>query len=338
MESPNINRILFIKTKHIGDALLMTPTIVAVKKRYPHAQIWAVVRKGTESILDGCTELDRVLTTAPPGGTLKDRLNFCEGLQLIHTLRSQRFDVAIDLSDSSRGRWIALLSGAKKIAADGSARPLSLFWKSRAHELQQPPSVRKAQHRAVKDAKVAALLLDIPEALPALRFDDHRMKVWAELPQGQPHVVMHPGTRWERKRWPVEKWAQLGRHLAAMGRRIVISTAPDPRDMAEATEICAQIGQAAMSTAGRTSWAQLAWIIRHADIFVGVDTAAMHLAAACQRPIVAIFGPSNRIYWSPWQAPHKIVKPAAPEGAHYEALLTSDVLLEDVISACELWL
>lgn len=212
MPGQRIDRILFIKTKHIGDALLMTPTVVAARQRYPQAQIWAVVRRGTEGILEGCPELDRVLTTAPPVVKFMDRLRLGEEIRLISDLRGQRFDVAIDLSDSSRGRWIALLSGAKRLATDGSARPISMFWRSRFHELRQPPSIRKAQHRAIKDAKVASLLLELPEMPPPLRFDDSRMRPWPGLPCEKSFVVMHPGTRWQRKRWPVEKWVRLGHH------------------------------------------------------------------------------------------------------------------------------
>ena len=57
-------RLLFLKPKHIGDALLLTPTLMAVKAGYPEAVIWVLVRRGTESILAGCPAIDRVVTTA----------------------------------------------------------------------------------------------------------------------------------------------------------------------------------------------------------------------------------------------------------------------------------
>ena len=59
-------RILFTKLRHIGDNLLVTPIIVATKRKYPDAQIWVAVRRSTEGILAGCPEIDRILTTARP--------------------------------------------------------------------------------------------------------------------------------------------------------------------------------------------------------------------------------------------------------------------------------
>ena len=59
-------RILFIKLRHIGDSLLLTPTIVATKQKFPHAEIWVLVRESCDGVLAGCPEIDRILSTANP--------------------------------------------------------------------------------------------------------------------------------------------------------------------------------------------------------------------------------------------------------------------------------
>ena len=69
-------RILLTKLKLIGDALLLTPTVHALRERYPEAEIVVVVRKGTEGILAGCTAIDRLLTAAAPEGKRRGRLNW----------------------------------------------------------------------------------------------------------------------------------------------------------------------------------------------------------------------------------------------------------------------
>lgn len=115
----------------------------------------------------------------------------------------------------------------------------------------------------------------------------------------------------------------------------MVSAGPDEREIAEAAEISQQIGNAAVSASGKAGWAQLAWIMRRADLFVGVDTAAMHLAAACQLPVVGIFGPSNMTYWSPWHVSHQIVRPPAPAGTHHDQLVTATTRVEDVMAACD---
>ena len=59
-------RLLFVKLKHIGDSLLLTPTLSAVRTMYPDSEIWVVVRRGCEAILRGCPAIDNLLTAAAP--------------------------------------------------------------------------------------------------------------------------------------------------------------------------------------------------------------------------------------------------------------------------------
>lgn len=337
-------RILFIKTGHIGDALVMTPTMVAVKNRYPDAVIWTVVRAGSDSILCGCPEIDKVLTTSAPEKSRRSPVSdLLANVRLLRLLRAQKFDVAVELSESRRGRWIAFLSGAKKRACDGSARPLTRWWRRWFTELRLPKLERKLCHRTTKDIRVAGEVLDLPAEAPPLRFAREQSRPWEKLRIGGRLAVIHPGTRWERKRWPVERWAVVARHLCSLGLQIVISTGPDERDMQEAADLVQRIGPNAQSTDGQTDWSQLAHILFQAEIFVGVDTAAMHLAAACQRPVVALFGPSKVPYWHPWKTPHQVVLPPdTPDPWLPQNVLqpmsspkTGDIRVEDVIAACD---
>src|SRR5207302_9481814 len=110
-----------------------------------------------------------------------------------------------------------------------------------------------------------------------------------------------------------------------------------------AGELQSALGPNVLSTAGQTSWGQLAGLLQRAKFFVGVDTAAMHLAAACGCPTVAIFGPSNPAEWRPWQVPHRLVRPhgtACLESGPVDdndvaQRKTQDVKLADVVRACD---
>jgi heptosyltransferase-3 len=114
------------------------------------------------------------------------------------------------------------------------------------------------------------------------------------------YIVIHPGTRWQRKRWPLGKWVQCGRELLKLAPQLVISVGPDAEEVQLGDALAGALGPQAVSTRGRLSWAQLAGLLYGAKLFVGVDTAAMHLAAACQCPVVALFASSVARYWRPW--------------------------------------
>lgn len=142
-------RILLIKLKHIGDSLLLTPTAVALRARYPQAVIWVAVRKGCEGILAGCPAIDRVLTSAAPEAANRSPLNWLDELALMRELRAQRFDYAFELGDNSRGCWLAWLSAARTICADAGRRPLNWWWRSRFDCISD--SDWAAAHRVEKD-------------------------------------------------------------------------------------------------------------------------------------------------------------------------------------------
>ena len=100
----------------------------------------------------------------------------------------------------------------------------------------------------------------------------------------------------------------MGERLLQHTRHIVISSGPDQNERAFASELVkAWGGERATSTDGQLTWAGLAGILYRARAFVGVDTAAMHLSAACQCPTVAIFAYSILDHWRPWRVPHEVL-------------------------------
>lgn len=332
---------LFLKPKHIGDALLLTPTLMAVKARYPAAEIWVLVREGTESILAGCPVIDRVVTTAAVEVQGRRLSAVLEDLKLVGELRRQRFDHAFELSDGDRGRWLALLSGAReRVATRVYAR---MSWVARRAITRFSDLDWLSGHRVEKDFALVNEVLPLGAPVPPLAYCLERRVTWPPGATLRKFAVLHPGTRWQRKRWPLERWIALGRGLQARDLSLVISAGPDAEERAQARRLQAELGAGALSTDGQTSWAQLAELLGRARLFVGVDTAAMHLAAACQCPTVALFGPSVVHFWRPWHVAHRVVQAAAARAAAQEpdyltrvaGLSAAEVPLAEVQAACE---
>ncbi len=120
-------------------------------------------------------------------------------------------------------------------------------------------------------------------------------------------VVLHPGARWPSKLWPAAAWAQLGDWLSREhGLRVAITgSAADQR---LAADILAQMQEPALSLAGRTTLPELAAVLRRARLMVTTDTGAMHLAAALETPVAALFGPTAPWRTGPFGAGHQIVR------------------------------
>jgi heptosyltransferase-3 len=196
-------------------------------------------------------------------------------------------------------------------------------------------------HRVEKDYELVSEFLALSPDIPPLQF---------EVPPGlddlakdkQPYAVIHPVSRWRRKAWPVENWVEVGRSLQAWGLHCIISSGPASDEVALADSICRELGDGASATRGQRIWPELARLIKHARLFVGLDTAAMHLAAACQCPVVALFGPSIEHHWHPWQSQYEIVSAGGMLHRNYPDFLydaekrsMSDIQVVDVIAACD---
>ncbi len=327
-------RLLFVKLKHIGDALLLTPTIAATKAAYPQAEIWMVVRRGTEGILAGCPHIDNLLTASAPEAHQREPFAWLNDLRLLRRLRQQRFDFAFEFTQGDRGRLLAGLSGARvRCASDGVYR-VPVFWRPWFHRLSKYDW--SAAHQVEATFRLVDEWLPLGVAQPPpLVFDPSRAEPCdLGLPLSA-FAVLHPGTRWQRKRWPVERWVEIGRALLATLRHIVISVGPGEEEVRLGDQIAAEIGPQAVCTRGKLSWAQLAGLLGRARLFVGVDTAAMHLAAACQCPTVALFGASVAQHWRPWAVAHRLVGEEVPPGRKAPDGAMSSIDPAEVLRACD---
>jgi heptosyltransferase-3 len=307
-------RILFTKLRHIGDNLLITPLIAATKQRFPEAEIWVAVRRGTEGILAGCPEIDRIVTTARPEEGRRTWKDVATDLGTLAEIATTRFDYAFELGDNDRGRTLVMTSRATVRCTNSYERPngepLSPFWKHRFNRLVT--TGHAPIHQVLRDYNTAREALSLPEEAPPLRF---AREAWMGHPLEAlitgPYAVIHAATRWSSKSWDQARWQAVVTALLAKFPQVVVSCGPNTAEIAEAEQLCAgdqnQKGRL-LSTGGALSWSQLASLLGSAELFVGVDTAAMHLAAAVQCPSVVLFGHAPAYQFRPWKSPHRVVR------------------------------
>lgn len=299
-------RLLFVKLRHIGDALLLTPTLAAVKRAMPKAEIWVVVRGGCEGILAGCPHIDQLRTAMiPERGKVREAHRGADW-RLLRELRAARFEHAFELSSGDRGRWLVTLSGARGRTTTTSAMVFPKHWKMAFNR----PAVKRryGYHEVQRDFMTVKEILPLSAEIPPLTFACEAMQPWSAAEETKDFVVIHPGTRWAKKAWPEERWMEVGRALLKRVPRLIVSAGPDAEERALAERLRSALGAAVLSTDGRASWSQLAWLLRRTKLFVGVDTAAMHLAAACDCPTVALFGDSKVFEWYPWRVRHRLIR------------------------------
>lgn len=298
-------RALIIKLRHIGDALLGTAVATALKAISPGCHVTYLVPVGMEELVTLCPDVDVVLTVtrgSRHAGGLGRYL--AEQATLLRRLRRERFDLALDLGGGDRAALLAWMSGA------GRRVGVLPFYRTRhirrwvfdrvvtsdvkAHTVQQDLDVLRAAGFAVETAPVR---LKVPEV--TTRQVVERLRE-AGIPAGVPLVIVQPTTRWQFKAWPEERFAACVRRLRAEGVEIVLTCGPGDEERGRVRRIIDLVGEPVPQFPGTLSLTELAGLLSAAQVFLGVDSAPTHLAAALGVPCVVLFGPTGAYNWGPW--------------------------------------
>lgn len=334
-------KLLFIKPKHIGDMLILTPTLAAVRSAYPHAEIWVLTRTGCESILEGCPMIDRLISIAPIERRDRSKAQWLRDAKALIALRKVKFDHVFELGDGHRARWFAFLCRKKRLYSVKPDWPLN--WISRRLFTGISTAEWESSHRVEKDYMAVSQFLPLPLPIPPLVFDRKAVRDWEPASSLTSFAVMNIGTRQKWNRWHREGWLKVGHALLARLPNVVIACGPVDWEIEESAWLREHLGERALCTAGKTTWAELAGLLYRAKLLVCPSTAAMHLGAACGCPAVALFGPAVEDHWHPWQTSHRIVTAGtwSPDPSDFvgtgarNGRHTKAIEADDVIAACD---
>ncbi len=317
MPAPTPLRCLFIKPKLIGDTLLLTPTLEAVRRRHPNATIDIVIRRGSESILAGCTAQNRVFQTEAPD-TDRARRGWRTQLDLVRELRRTRYDWIFECSDTARGRYLAWAArGWRKVCNRHDIDQYGRVFDRVVWPAVFTDTVNfdwRDTHAIDGSYRLAQPFLDLPSQPPpldyhAIAFDPRAAQI--PVPPGfqlsRSRLVVHCGTRLASKAWPDDRWVQLVTRLAPRFDQIFLSLGPSEAEARLGAQLAAIAPGRVFAPTGFLPWSQLAALLQGARLFLGVDTAAMHLAAACRCPSVVIWGPASAVVFGPQSAHATIV-------------------------------
>ncbi|UOO81657.1 putative lipopolysaccharide heptosyltransferase III [Uruburuella testudinis] len=301
-------RILIIKLQHHGDVLLATPVADALKQAYPDCEIDMLVYAATADVISDNLQLRRIFCIDRQWKKQGAGRHLHHEYALFRNLRAQHYDWVINLSGQWRAALAAKLCG-RRSAGIGLGNRNNALWRwahsSLAAELGHEHHI-VAHHLAALDP------LALPAGIvPKVRMDiadAHRNSLRAKLAErgrrDEDYVLMHPGSRWFFKCWDNDKTAALLQKLLDHGENIVLTAAPDEREQAMLEEIAGRLKTSATAKvwllSGCLNLRELAAAIDEAKLFIGVDSVPMHMAAALDKPQVALFGPSWVSRWRPY--------------------------------------
>jgi len=343
LELASVERILMIRLDHIGDVVMARPAIRALRKKFPHAVIDLLV---TEDIapLFACSKEIRTVIASKHGWFNRQASfaqKFHEFRRLLGIVKTQAYDVGIDLRGDIRNILLMVLAGIKFKIGYGTAAGGFLL----NHEVPYDAT----QHQVKLNLNLLGIfhVAHDNKLLPFEYAPEETREFWEKagaLPPATllPRVAIHMGSGYPSKRWSFENFKALIQEIdrQALAQVVLIGTEAD-KDSVPDLQVASE---RLVDLRGKTSLKDLPILLDVCDIFIGNDSGPAHIAAAQGLEVILIVSGTNDIrYWYPWTDRLSLVQyevPCAPcgeevcpvEGHPCTELITVDQVLHAFLS------
>jgi lipopolysaccharide heptosyltransferase II len=279
-------RILIARLSSIGDIVLTTPLIRAVKNKYPQARISFLVKKQFSGLLQHNPNIDELIEYNKSEGELN---------RICKIISEKQFDWFIDIHKSLRTRYLRFLTGipySTSYRKQVFHRQL-LVWFGSNHFTEIRPVYLKYFDSVAKQG---------------ISYDSEGTEVYfskedtdfvnLELTKGgysfkEPIITLCPGASYWNKQWPAERFAETGKILAN-GKNAVIALLGGSKDQRLCESVKDIIGSPAINLAGKLSLTGSAALLNQSLLVITNDSGMMHLAQSQKKPVLAIFGSTTR--------------------------------------------
>ena len=310
-----IDRLLIVRLSAMGDVIHTLPAVHVLRDAFPQAHIgwlieerWSELlcapgasRRGPRSALRPLVDEVHTVNLTAWGRSPFSLSTLQRAATVWNDVRGARYRLAVDLQGAMRSALLARFSRARVVygAAEPRESPASLWYTRKViargrHVVEQNLSVAQAVFERELASRPPDISCDFPRDPQAEERIVHRL---AELGIGN-FAVLNPGAGWGAKRWPAERYGEVARKLAEQGVQSILNYGPGEEELVRAAEVASGGTAKAMTC----TISELIALTRRARLFIGGDTGPLHLAAALQVPVVAIFGPTDPARNGPYGA------------------------------------
>ncbi len=284
-------RILVIRLSSLGDIILTTPVLDALKENYPNSQISFLTKQEYQGLFEADPRVDSVIYFEPKG---RDK-GFSGFINLIESLNREKFDLVVDLHSNLRSFLIRLLvkSGKKVRYNKGLITRLRMvyFKKTRVNPVSVVENYLQSLGKIGKSSW---------SRIPGI-YSEKENEIWAEnflaengLSKNEILIGIAPGARWETKRWDPDKFVSVAEGLSHdLSSKVLL--VGDAQDQKLISEIEGQVGKGGTICAIDLPLDKLVILVKRCDLLISNDSGPMHLASALGVPTIGIFGPTSPV-------------------------------------------
>jgi predicted lipopolysaccharide heptosyltransferase III len=299
-----VKRVLIVRLRSIGDTVLVTPSLIALRRFLPEAQIDILLEDWVAPVLEGFDAVDNVLTFSR-----KSRKSRIEALL---KLRRAKYDVVFNLHGGTTSTFFVRASNAKHRVGFSHYRYSFLynhllssakdFWHAeKNHSAEQHLALLGFAGVPVEDKPKSRLTVtenaqnSIEHKLAESKIQNPKSKI----------ALLHPTAAFDTKQWSVENFARVAEYLHEKDFSIIAIATREEREVLKNLR---QNARVPITVFDDLTLPEITALAKQAKLFVGNDSGIAHIAAAVETPSVVIFGSSNIIHWRPWtNAPNEIV-------------------------------
>ena len=302
-------RILILKPCCLGDVLMATPVVAALRERFPESTIDFAVGRHARPAIESHPDIATIVDAGPGAGR-----HWRSELHLLKRMRAGRYDLCLVLERSPLFTILPLLAGIRvrggiDSAGRGFALNVRVPWDESLHEADLYLGVAGALGCWVAGRHLRFVPDERARRAVDMLWQRRRLdpKVVAIAPGGG----TNPGMDLPEKRWPPERFAQLADHLyGSEGAQIAI--VGSPLDESACRAMRAVMRAPSVDLTGTIPFADRAAFFQRCALYVGNDSGPMHLAVAVDCPAVAVFGPTSVSLYGPYHARARVVRRALP--------------------------
>lgn len=311
----NCKNILVVRLDNMGDLLMSTPAIRALKESFG-SRITVLTSSMAAGIAHHIPEIDEIITFNVPWVKTNNASFSHEFLVLAEVLKARNFDATVIFTVFSQNPMPAImltyLADIPNRLAYCRENPYELL----THWLPDQEPYTFIKHQVERDLDLVRsigattknnfIAIEVPEAWESAQKTLGKNSIDLQ----KPWLILHPGVSEQKRQYPTEKWIEIGKKLVDFGYQILLTGSASEKKLTD--EIAQGIGTNAFSIAGFLSLDEFICLIDEAPLLLSVNTGPVHIAAATQTPVIVLYAQTNPQH-TPWKTPSKVLYFEVPE-------------------------